>query len=187
MIADCDLTINQGKNALIFKAFLKKSKSSRVDLLTQLGYDFEKSLGLNLDSESALRNRRAKLKKALANDHLYKIYDLFAKFIKAPNQSNIDKIISFNADNSGIIQSIVSEEITSVILSDSNLDDKLLALPAFLTVNRFESLTDNDSPLTTTSTMIAFDEVQNFINNSDIQALELMQQLINQRLLENAY
>ena len=190
--------INSGKNALLFKAFLESKKNTKVELLTQLGYDFKNVLDTSACSASQLKNKIAKLEKAILKDYLYKLATMFASFVKEPTTKKLESIQKYDSDNSGIVKAILKADIKEIIFSDAlTFTEKMEALPSFLTVNYEEKITDNQStvkdqnePLETSAPTIAtdnFNAIRDFIlNDADTSTLELMQALIAQKLQPTA-
>lgn len=188
-----DQYINAGKNALLFKAFLESKKNTKVDLLTQLGYDFKNVLDTSACSASQLKNKMAKLEKAILKDYLYKLATMFASFVKEPTTKKLESIQKYDSDNSGIVKAILGDGIKEIIFSDAlTFNEKMEALPSFLTVNYAEKITpetpvkDQNEPLETSAPTIAtdnFNAIRDFIlNDADTKTLELMQALIAQKL-----
>lgn len=190
--------INSGKNALLFKAFLESKKNAKVDLIVQLGYDFKTVLDTSACSASQLKNKIAKLEKAILKDYLYKLATMFASFVKEPTTKKLESIQKYDSDNSGIVKAILKADIKEIIFSDAlTFTEKMKALPAFLTVNYAEKITDNqppvkdqNEPLETTAPTIQtdnFNSIRDFIlNDADTSTLELMQALITQKLQPTA-
>ena len=189
--------INAGKNALLFKAFLESKKNTKVELLTQLGYDFKTILDTSACSASQLKNKMAKLEKAILKDYLYKLATMFASFVKEPTVKKLESIQKYDSDNSGIIKAILKADIKEIIFSDSlTFTEKMEILPSFLTVNYAEKITpetpvkDQNEPLETIAPTIAtdnFNAIRDFIlNDADNATLELMQALIAQKLQPTA-
>lgn len=186
--------INSGKNALLFKAFLESKKNAKVDLIVQLGYDFKTVLDTSACSASQLKNKIAKLEKAILKDYLYKLATMFASFVKEPTTKKLESIQKYDSDNSGIVKAILKADIKEIIFSDAlTFTEKMEALPSFLTVNYAEKITDNqppvkdqNEPLETSAPTIAtdnFNAIRDFIlNDADTKTLELMQALISQKL-----
>ena len=189
--------INSGKNALLFKAFLESKKNTKVELLTQLGYDFKTVLDTSACSASQLKNKIAKLEKAILKDYLYKLATMFASFVKEPTTKKLESIQKYDSDNSGIVKAILKADIKEIIFSDAlTFTEKMEALPSFLTVNYAEKITpetpvkDQNEPLETIAPTIAtdnFNAIRDFIlNDADTKTLELMQALIAQKLQPTA-
>ena len=189
--------INAGKNALLFKAYLESKKSTKVDLIIQLGYDFKNVLDTSACSASQLKNKMAKLEKAILKDYLYKLATMFTAFIKEPTVKKLESIQKYDSDNSGIVKAILKADIKDIIFSDAlTFTEKMEALPAFLTVNYEEKITpetpvkDENQPLETTAPTIQtdnFNAIRDFImNDADTSTLELMQALIAKKLQSTA-
>ena len=190
--------INAGKNALLFKAYLESKKNTKVELLIQLGYDFKIMLDTSACSASQLKNKMAKLEKAILKDYLYKLATMFASFVKEPTVKKIESIQKYDSDNSGIIKAILKADIKDIIFSDAlTFNEKMEKLPPFLTVNYEEKITPNEStvkdqnePLELSAPTIAtdnFNAIRDFIlNDADTSTLELMQALIAQKLQPTA-
>lgn len=189
--------INSGKNALLFKAFLESKKNTKVELLTQLGYDFKNVLDTSACSASQLKNKIAKLEKAILKDYLYKLATVFASFVKEPTTKKLESIQKYDSDNSGIVKAILKADIKEIIFSDAlTFTEKMEALPSFLTVNYAEKITpetpvkDQNEPLETSAPTIAtdnFNAIRDFIlNDADTSTLKLMQALIAQKLQPTA-
>lgn len=189
--------INSGKNALLFKAFLESKKNTKVELLTQLGYDFKNVLDTSACSASQLKNKIAKLEKAILKDYLHKLATMFASFVKEPTTKKLESIQKYDSDNSGIVKAILEDGIKDIIFSDAlTFTEKMKALPAFLTVNYEEEITpklpksknpnEPNPPLKTTAPTVAtenFNAIKDYIlNDADNATLELMQALIAQKL-----
>ena len=186
--------INAGKNALLFKAFLESKKNTKVELLTQLGYDFKTVLDTSACSASQLKNKIAKLEKAILKDYLYKLATMFASFVKEPTVKKLESIHKYDSDNSGIVKAILKADIKEIIFSDAlTFNDKMNELPSFLTVNYAEKITPKippvkkpNPPLNTTAPTVAtenFNSIKDFIlNDADTNTLELMQSLISLKL-----
>lgn len=189
--------INAGKNALLFKAYLESKKNTKVELLNQLGYDFKIMLDTSACSSSQLKNKIAKLEKAILKDYLYKLATMFASFVKEPTVKKLESIQKYDSDNSGIVKAILKADIKEIIFSDSlTFTEKMEVLPSFLTVNYAEKITpenpvkDQNEPLETTAPTIAtenFNAIKDYIlNDANISTLELMQALIVQKLQSTA-
>ena len=189
--------INAGKNALLFKAYLESKKNTKVDLIVQLGYDFKNVLDTSACSASQLKNKMAKLEKAILKDYLYKLATMFASFVKEPTVKKLDAIRTYDSDNSGIVKAILKADIKEIIFSDAlTFTEKMNELPSFLTVNYAEKITpetpveDQNEPLGTTAPTVAtdnFNAIRDFIlNDADNATLELMQALIAQKLQPTA-
>lgn len=193
--------INSGKNALLFKAYLESKKNTKVELLNQLGYDFKTVLDTSACSASQLKNKIAKLEKAILKDYLYKLATMFASFVKEPTTKKLDTIKEYDSNNSGIVKAILEDDIKDIIFSEAlTFTEKMGTLPAFLTVNYKEEITPKlpksknpskpNPPLKTTAPTIAtdnFNAVRDFIlNDADTSTLELMQALIAQKLQPTA-
>lgn len=186
--------INAGKNALLFKAYLESKKNTKVDLIVQLGYDFKNVLDTSTCSASQLKNKMAKLEKAILKDYLHKMATMFASFIKEPTVKKLESIQKYDSDNSGIVKAILKADIKEIIFSDAlTFNEKMEKLPPFLTVNYEEKITPNEStvknqnePLELSSPTIAtdnFNAIKDYIlNDADNATLELMQALIAQKL-----
>lgn len=186
--------INAGKNALLFKAYLESKKNTKVELLTQLGYDFKNVLDTSACSASQLKNKIAKLEKAILKDYLYKLATMFASFVKEPTVKKLESIQKYDSDNSGIVKAILEDGIKDIIFSDGlTFTEKMEKLPPFLTVNYEEKITPNEStvkaqnePLELSAPTIAtdnFNAIKDYIlNDADNATLELMQALIAQKL-----
>lgn len=189
--------INAGKNALLFKAFLESKNNAKVDLLVQLGYDFKTVLDTSACSASQLKNKIAKLEKAILKDYLYKLATMFSSFVKEPTVKKLESIQKYDSDNSGIVKAILKADIKEIIFSDAlTFTEKMEALPPFLTVNYAEKITpetpvkDENQPLETIAPTIQtdnFNSIRDFIlNDADNTTLELMQALIAQKLQSTA-
>lgn len=190
--------IGAGKNALLFKAYLESKKNTKVDLIIQLGYDFKNVLDTSACSASQLKNKIAKLEKAILKDYLYKLATMFDSFVKEPTVKKIESIQKYDSDNSGIVKAILKADIKDIIFSDAlTFNEKMEKLPPFLTVNYEEKITPNEStikdqnePLELSSPTIAtdnFNAIKDFIlNDADNATLELMQALIAQKLQPTA-
>lgn len=180
--------ISQGKNALIFKAYLENKQTAKIDLLINLGYDFSIVASTSSCDSTQLKNRLAKFKKAIEKEYLFKIANMFQSFVKEPTVKKLNLIREFNNLNSQIVKAIVKKEITDILFSDSLEFSALMTkLPTFLNVNYIESLTGNDNPkLEVESPMIEtnnFNHIKAYIDNdADIATLELMQALITAKL-----
>ncbi|MDH0029964.1 MULTISPECIES: EH signature domain-containing protein [unclassified Acinetobacter] len=107
---------DMGKNAKIFKDFILCKENELLNLLTNLGYNFNSQLNFE-GTETQIKNRMAKFKKVLSKDYLYDIAVLFNEFINFPKPDNLKKIMNFNCDNSGIVKIIVSKNIFDILLS----------------------------------------------------------------------
>lgn len=190
-----DQYINAGKNALLFKAFLESKKNTKVELLTQLGYDFKTVLDTSACSASQLKNKIAKLEKAILKDYLYKLATMFASFVKEPTAKKLESIKKYDSDNSGIVKAILRYDISQPIFSqDLSFKERMATLPSFLTVNYQEKITPelsektdkSSEPLELSAPTIAtdnFNAIRDFIlNDADNATLELMQALIAQKL-----
>ena len=187
--------VNAGKNALLFKAYLESKKNTKVDLIVQLGYDFKNVLDTSACSASQLKNKMAKLEKAILKDYLYKLATMFTSFIKDPMAKKLDTIRAYDSDNSGIVKAILKADIKDIIFSESlTFAEKMNELPSFLTVNYEEKITPelpektdgSIEPLELSAPTIAtdnFNAIKDFIlNDADNATLELMQALISQKL-----
>lgn len=189
--------ISAGKNALLFKAYLESKNNAKVNLLIELGYSFKSVLDTSACSASQLKNRIAKLEKAILKDYLYKMAVMFTSFIKEPTVKKLESIQKYDSDNSGIVKAILEDGIKDIIFSDAlTFTEKMKALPAFLTVNYKEEITpklpksknpkEPNPPLNTTAPMVAtdnFNAIKNYIlNDADNATLELMQSMIAQKL-----
>ncbi len=107
---------DMGKNAKIFKDFILCRENELLNLLTNLGYNFNSQLKFE-GTETQIKNRMEKFKKVLSKDYLYDITVLFNEFINFPKPDNLKKIMNFNRDNSGIVKVIVSKNIFDILLS----------------------------------------------------------------------
>lgn len=194
LIALTNEKITHGKNALIFKAYLENKKSTKVELLISLGYDFASIANINSCDGTQLKNRLAKFKKAIEKEYLHKLATMFTSFVKEPTAKKLNSIIEFNSQNSGIVKAILKDELKNTIFNDSlSFEEKMASLPAFLTVNYAEKITpelsavkNEDEPLDTIAPTIEtnnFNAIRDYINNdADIVTLKLMQDLIALKL-----
>lgn len=196
MLKVVDQHIKAGKNALIFKAYFMNKPNARIQLITSLGYDFDKALNIDgILTGSQLENRKAKLIKAIQKDYLYALSTLFTSFVKEPTVKKLNNIKEYDSSNNGIFKVILKPELSAVLFNkELAFNDLMLALPSFLNVNFVESLTnkakldkkDNDQPLKTTAPMINvndFNHIFKFINeDADADTLATMQALIAEKL-----
>lgn len=199
MLKVVDQHIKAGKNAQIFKAYLMNKPNTKIQLITSLGYDFDKALNIDgILTGSQLENRKAKLVKAIQKDYLYALATLFTSFVKEPTLKKLNDIREYDSGNNGIFKVILKPELSAVLFNkEMDFNDLMLALPSFLNVNFVDSLTnktkldkkdkkDKNPPLSTTAPTVNvndFNHIFKFIkDDADADTLAIMQALIAEKL-----
>lgn len=196
MLKVVDQHIRAGKNAQIFKAYFMNKSNARIQLITSLGYDFDKALNIDgILTGSQLENRKAKLIRAIQKEYLYALATLFASFVKEPTLKKLNNIREYDSGNNGIFKVILKPELSAVLFNkEMEFNDLMLALPPFLNVNFVESLTnktkldkkDKNPQLKTTAPTVNvndFNHIFKFINeDADADTLATMQALISEKL-----
>lgn len=196
MLKIVDQHIKAGKNAQIFKAYFMNKSNVKIQLITSLGYDFDKALNIDgILTGSQLENRKAKLVKAIQKDYLYALATLFTSFIKEPTLKKLNNIREYDSGNNGIFKVILKPELSAILFNkEMAFNDLMLALPPFLNVNFIESLTnkakldkkDKNPPLNTRAPTVNvndFNHIFKFIkDDADADTLATMQALITEKL-----
>lgn len=196
MLKVVDQHIKAGKNAQIFKAYFMNKPNARIQLITSLGYDFDKALNIDgILTGSQLENRKAKLIRAIQKDYLYALATLFTSFVKEPTLKKLNNIKEYDSSNNGIFKVILKPELSAILFNkEMAFNDLMLALPPFLNVNFVESLTNKakldkkgkNLPLNTTAPMVNvndFNHIFKFIkDDADADTLATMQELIAEKL-----
>lgn len=196
MLKVVDQHIKAGKNALIFKAYFMNKPNAKIQLITGLGYDFDKVLNIDgILTGSQLENRKAKLIRAIQKDYLYYLATLFSSFVKEPTLKKLNNIREYDSSNNGIFKVILKPKLSAILFNkEMAFNDLMLALPSFLNVNFVESLTNKDKldkkdknpPLNTTAPTVNvndFNHIFKFIkDDADADTLATMQALITEKL-----
>lgn len=186
ILSICDSLINEGKNAVIVKAYLQGKSNKNLTLLKNIGYDFDSKFTIQVKEQKALNTKLNNLTKLIRSSSLFNLCKVFNKFIAKPTLDNLQYILDADTNRddkiklNSLINSINPELINTIKEALSKKD--LTLLPLFMLINHNESLTNmphNDEPL---NVSISFDVVKDFADNADMQSIELAIKYLQDKL-----